>query len=75
MKKPKNPLTDEEVEQEIARLQKSELVKLGRSAENLKNARRQQLYNLRRLEKLGLELTRAGITKETLAEFILGGDE
>lgn len=47
MDKKKNVLTDEEVEQEIARLQGSELVKLAKREERIKTARRRKLYGLR----------------------------
>lgn len=60
-------LTDEQVEQEIARLSKSEAVKLARREQRIKMARRQRLYTLRSLEKRGKELERAGITLEMLA--------
>lgn len=46
-------LTDEEVEQEIARLKTSEYVKLARQADRIKYKRRQALYNLRDLKKRG----------------------
>ena len=59
-------LTDEQVEQEIARLQKSPLVKLARKEERIRYRRRQQLYCLRQFEKRGKELEAAGITFEML---------
>lgn len=61
-------LTDEEVEQEIERLNKSEAVALARREARLKYARRQRLYTLRDLEKKGRALMEAGITREVLDE-------
>lgn len=69
-KKNSTVLTDEEVEAEIARLTKSEAVKLARKELRNKYRRRQQLYTLRALEKRGEELLDAGITLEMLS--ILG---
>lgn len=65
-KTPKNWLTDEEVEQEIERLNASEAVALARKEARLKYRRRQRLYNLRDLEKKGKALMEAGITYEML---------
>lgn len=59
-------LTDEQVEEEIARLNASEAVALARRALRLKYRRRQRLYNLRDLEKKGKALMEAGITREIL---------
>ena len=62
----KSELTDEEVEFEIAQLEKSELVKLARKEARLKYARRQRLYTLRNLQKRGQQLEAEGITFEQL---------
>lgn len=59
-------LTDEQVEQEIARLQQSPHVKLANQERRLREKRRMYLYSLRQLEKKGKELEAAGITAETL---------
>ena len=59
-------LTDEEVEREIARLNGSAAVKLAEKEIALKYQRRKRLYNLRCLEKRGLELARAGITPDNI---------
>ena len=53
-------LTDEAVEEEIARLQESEYVRLARAEQRQKYRRRQTLYNLRNLEKRGKELAKDG---------------
>lgn len=59
-------LSDEEVEQEIARLQQSPHVKLARQERRMREKRRMYLYALRQEEKKGKELEAAGITAETL---------
>ena len=59
-------LSDEEVEQEIERLNNSEMVALARREARLKYKRRQYLYQLRDLEKKGKALMQAGITREVL---------
>lgn len=59
-------LTDEEVEREIERLQKSPLVKLAKKDELIRYRRRQYLYKLRGYEKKGKELQKAGVTMEML---------
>ena len=59
-------LTDEQVEQEIERLNASEAVALARREARLKYRRRQRLYTLRDLEKKGKALIAAGITREVL---------
>lgn len=64
-------LTDEEVEEEINKLQESEYVKLARKEVRLKYKRRQKLYSLRTLEKRGKHLAAEGITLETIEELIL----
>lgn len=67
---PSNWLTDEAVEQEIARLQQSDFVKLARKELRLKYKRRQTLYQLRNLDKRGKELAKAGITPENIEAMI-----
>ena len=61
-----NWLTDDEVEEEIERLNNSEAVALARREQRLKYRRRQHLYTLRALEKQGKALMEAGITREML---------
>lgn len=63
-------LTDAEVELEIARLTELPEVKLARREARLKYKRRQQLYQLRALEKRGKELKAAGITIENIDEMV-----
>ena len=62
----KKGLTDEQVEQEIARLQKSPYVALANKERRVRERRRMYLYSLRQLEKKGRELERAGITADVL---------
>ena len=59
-------LTDEQVEAEIVRLQKSPDVKLAKKEERIRYRRRQYLYCLRQYEKKGKELQASGITFEML---------
>lgn len=66
-------LTDEQVEQEIARLQKSPYVALANKERRVRERRRMYLYSLRQLEKKGRELERSGITPEVLDR--MGRDE
>lgn len=68
-------LTDEEVEEEIERLQESAMVKLARREARVRYRRRQFLYTLRALEKRGKELTKAGITIEMLYDIEQGCEE
>ena len=67
-------ITDEMVEEEIAKLQKSPYVKLARKEERIRYARRQYLYTLRMYEKKGKRLEADGITMEAL-ESLAGGEE
>ncbi len=65
-------LTDEQVEREIERLQESDLVKLAKREEYVRNRRRQYLYSLRSYEKKGKELAKSGITMEVLDSMLKG---
>lgn len=65
-------LTDEQVEKEIERLQESELVRLAKKEEYVRNRRRQYLYTLRSYEKKGKELAKSGITMEVLDSMLKG---
>lgn len=58
--------TDAEVEQEIERLRESDAVKLARREWYVRNKQRQAMYQLRNLEKRGLELMKQGVTFESL---------
>lgn len=69
---PKLNLTDEQVEREIDRLQNSDLVKLAKREEYVRNRRRQYLYSLRSYEKKGKELARSGITMDVLESMLKG---
>lgn len=63
---PRDFLTDEDVEREIARLTATEAVKLARREQRIKYRRRQHLYNLRALEKRGLQMMADGVMMEAL---------
>ena len=65
-------IPDEAVEEEIARLQASPLVRLARREENIRNRRRQYMYQLRAYEKKGRQLEADGITLEYLEELAAG---
>lgn len=67
-------LTDEQVEEEIARLSKSPLVALARREQRLRYKRRQFLYQLRDLEKKGAALMKAGIDMDVLNAMAELGD-
>ena len=64
-------LTDEQVEQEIERLTKSEAVILARKTRSLAYKRRQYLYELRALEKEGLKLIAEGVSSDTLKAYMV----
>ena len=68
-------LTDDEVEMEIETLKTSPMVQLARKAEALKYKRRQQLYQLRNLEKRGLKLAEKGITMENIEMMLFGNTD
>lgn len=61
-------LTDEQVEEEIARLRNSYHVKLAKKEEAIRNRRRQYMYTLRGYEKKGKALEADGITMESLEQ-------
>lgn len=65
-KKMAKGLTDEQVEQEIAKLEGNEYVKLARLEERIRTKRRRRLYMLRYQEKRGRELAEQGLTLEQL---------
>lgn len=64
--KAKEFLTDEQVELEIIRLRNSNLVKLAKKEEQIRNRRRQYMYSLRTYERRGRELAASGLTLEML---------
>jgi predicted transcriptional regulator len=68
-------LTDEQVEREIDRLQNSDLVRLAKREEYVRNRRRQYLYSLRSYEKKGKELAKSGITMKVLDSMLKGCGE
>lgn len=67
-------LTDEQVEIEIGRLLSSPAVKLAKKEIQVKYRRRQYMYQLRCMEKRGLQLEADGITMENLEEMLYGID-
>lgn len=67
--------TDEEVEVEIRRLQKSEDVKLAKREMNIKYRRRQYMWNLQNMENRGKRLRDMGVTYENMEEMLFGGEQ
>lgn len=53
---PKDIITDDQVEREIARLLESPYVKLAKREEQIRQRRRRYMYDLRCLEKKGKKL-------------------
>lgn len=62
----KKYLTDNQVEREIARLEKSPHVKLAMHEEQLRQQRRAYMMELRALEKKGIKLEAAGLTLDMI---------
>ena len=60
-------LTDEQVELEIQELQRSPYVKLANKERRVRQRRRMYLYQLRHMERKGIELEASGITMEVLS--------
>ncbi|MBO7676325.1 MAG: hypothetical protein J6S49_02255 [Erysipelotrichaceae bacterium] len=68
----RNEVTDEQMEKEIAELERSPATKLGRAAVNANirerkpsNKRRQRLYTLRYFNKIGLELEKQAVEENS----------
>lgn len=59
-------LTDEQVEDEIAKLLQSPHVKLAKKEQQIRYRRRQYLYTLRQFEKKGKQLEAEGVTMRSL---------
>lgn len=68
-------LTDQEVEIEIESLRTSPMVQLARKEQRLKYKRRQELYQLRNLEKRGCQLADKGITMDNIESMLFGSDD
>lgn len=64
--------TDEQVEEEIARLNASEFVKLARKEKQIKYRRRQQMWTLQYMEARGKQLASEGITPENMEARLFG---
>lgn len=64
----KEYIPDEMLDEEILRLQNSPHVKLARREENIRNRKRNYMYQLRMYEKKGKALEAQGITLESLDE-------
>ena len=68
-------LTDEQVEMEIAKLQRSEYVKLAKKEENIRYARRNYLNQLQAQERRGKQLAAAGINSDNIRRVLFGEDD
>lgn len=64
----KEYIPDEMLDDEILRLQNSHHVKLARREENIRNRKRNYMYQLLMYEKKGKALEAQGITLESLEE-------
>ena len=69
----KQKWTDEQVEQEIDRLLKTEEVRLARRENQLKYKRRQYMWSLQYMEARGKQLASEGVTMENIEEKLFGG--
>ena len=67
--------SDDQVEAEIARLNSSDYVKLARKEKQIKNRRRQYMWNLQFLEAHGKQLASEGITLENIEARLFGEAE
>lgn len=67
--------TDDQVEVEIARLNESEYVRLARKEKQIRNRRRQYMWNLQFLETRGKQLAEQGVTFDNMEEVLFGHDD
>lgn len=72
--KDKKYLSDEQVEEEIARLTQSPYVRLARVEHQIRYRRRKYLSELRGLEKRGMELERQGFSAENFEDMLCNAD-
>lgn len=71
----KDFLTDAQVEAEIERLTNSEYVRIARAEQRAKYRRRQYMYQLRVLEKRGMQLSEQGMDEASFVDgYVLDGD-
>ena len=70
----KDFFTDAQVEMEIERLLHSDTVLLAKKEIQIKNRRKQYMYQLRSLEKRGKKLEEEGVTLDTLEEWLAEAD-
>ena len=68
-------LTDAQVEAEIERLSNSEYVRIARAEQRAKYRRRQYMYQLRVLEKRGMQLSEQGMDENYFGDgYVPDGD-
>lgn len=70
----KQKWTDEQVEQEIERLLKTDEVRLARRENQLKYKRRQYMWSLQYMEARGKQLASEGVSMENIEEKLFGGN-
>ena len=68
-------ISDQMVEEEIARLQESPYVKLANKERRVRERRRMYLYHLRQVEKKGRELAASGYTMDNLEDMLRDFEE
>ena len=68
-------ISDQMVEEEIARLQDSPYVKLANKERRVRERRRMYLYHLRQVEKKGRELAASGYTMDNLEDMLRDFEE
>lgn len=64
--------TDDQVEAEISRLKDSEYVRLARKEKQIKDRRRQYMWNLQFLETRGKQLAEQGVDLYNIEEMLFG---
>ena len=67
--------TDDAVEAEIARLKESEYVRLARKEKQIKERRRNYMWQLQFMEARGKQLASNGVTFENMEETLFGAEQ
>ena len=67
-------IPDDMLDAEIERLWATEAVKLAKKEQQIIYRRRQQLYQLRYMEKRGLELMAQGVNLENIEDKLFGSE-
>ena len=69
------PITDAEVEKEIAELLQDDMVRLAKKEMRLQYKRRQYMYALRSMKRRGEALANDGVTMENIESLMFGQSE